>query len=132
MLAQIAFIVANLIIYWSGWDTLWKLGIAIVIGYVVIGVAMAFDKDRPALEWKSAMWLPVYLIGMGVISWLGGFGNGRNDLKLPWDIVIIAVFSLAVYYWAMATRLSRERMLDYVSKQALPEAETAAETPQAA
>jgi len=131
VLAPVAFIIANLIVYWSGWDTLWKLGLAIVLGYVVIGVAMMFDQDRPKLEWKSATWLPVYLAGMGVVSWFGGFGGGRNDLKLPWDILIIAAFSLVIYYWAMATRLPRERMLEYVAKQAMPEAEGAEAAPAA-
>src|SRR5246127_4657827 len=70
-LTPVAFVVANLIIYWSGLEVIWKLGVCIFIGYVLIGVAMAFDKARPPLDWKSAQWLPVYLIGMGIISWLG-------------------------------------------------------------
>jgi len=78
-LSPLAFILANLIIYWSGFPTLWKLGICIVIGYVLIGVCMLFDPQRPKIDWKAAQWLPVYLIGMGIISWLGQFptkGNG--------------------------------------------------------
>src|SRR5215472_6800873 len=77
-LTPVAFIIANLIIYWSGIQVLWKLGVCIIIGYVLIGISMAFDKERPPLDIKSALWLPVYLIGMGIISWNGQY-NGAGD-----------------------------------------------------
>jgi len=116
VLAPVAFVVANLIIYWSGFETVWRLGVAIVLGYVLIGITMALEKDKPAPNLKSAQWLPVYLIGMGIISWQGGFGSGENHLKLWYDIIVVAVFSLVIYYWAVSARLSREEMLDYVGK----------------
>src|SRR6516162_1226094 len=73
VLAPVSFVVADLLIYWSGFEVVWKLGIVLVIGYVIIGVAMAFDPQRPAIQWKSALWLPVWLIGLGIISWQGQF-----------------------------------------------------------
>ena len=125
VVAPIAFIMANLIIYWSGFEVLWKLAIAIVIGYVLIGIFMAFDKERPPLDWKSAQWLPVYLIGMGIISWQGQFSGGAvkspvNTGHIPfwWDMVIVAVFSLVIYFWAMATKLSKQEMMNLVGLQA--------------
>ena len=54
VLAPAAFVVADLLIYWSGFEVIWKLGIVLVIGYVLIGIFMAFDKQRPPLDWKSA------------------------------------------------------------------------------
>ena len=59
VLAPLAFVLSNLLIYWSGFEVLWKLAIAIVIGYALIGIFMAFDPQRPPLDWKSAQWLPV-------------------------------------------------------------------------
>jgi len=118
VLSPIAFIVANLIIYWSGFETVWKLGIVMVIGYLLIAACMAFDSQRPPLDWKSAQWLPVYLLGMGIISWQGQFGPD-NTGRIPfwWDMVIVAAFSLAIYFWAMASRLPRDEMLELVNKQ---------------
>jgi amino acid transporter len=128
VVAPVAFIIANLIIYWSGFETIWKLGIVLVIGYVLIGICMAFDSQRPPLDWKSATWLPAYLIGMGIISWQGQFGPD-NTGRLPfwWDMLTVAVFSLVIYYWAIAVKLPREEMLNLVNRQAartdeLPEA----------
>ncbi len=113
-----AFVVACLLIYWSGWLVVWKLGVVLVIGYVLMGISMAFDSKRPPLEWKSAVWLPVWLIGMGIISWQGQYGPGNTgNIPFWWDMLIVAVFGLAIYYWAMATRLPREEMLALVERQ---------------
>jgi amino acid transporter len=113
-----AFVVACLLIYWSGWLVIWKLGIVLVIGYVLIGISMAFDKQRPPLDWKSAVWLPVWLIGMGIISWQGQYGDGStHNIPFWWDMLIVAVFGLVIYYWAMVTRLPREEMLYLVERQ---------------
>jgi amino acid transporter len=124
ILSPIAFIVADLLIYWSGFEVVWKLGIVLVIGYVIIGVGMAFDRQRPPLDWKSAVWLPAWLIGLGIISWQGQYSGGAilspvntNNIPFWWDIVIVAAFSLGIYYWAMWTKLPRAEMLELVNRQ---------------
>jgi amino acid transporter len=129
-----AFVVACLLIYWSGFLVVWKLGVVLVIGYILIGISMATDKQRPPLDWKSAVWLPVWLLGMGIISWQGQYDGGAvappvNTGNIPfwWDMLIVAVFGLIIYYWAMVTKLPREEMLALVERQAvepeeLPEA----------
>ena len=129
-LAPTAFVVADLLIYWSGFEVIWKLGIVLVIGYLLIGISMAFDPQRPPLDWKSAVWLPAWLIGMGIISWQGQYSGASSSDKHPlpptntfhipfwWDILVVAAFSLAIYYWAMYTRLPRDEMLLLVNRQA--------------
>ncbi|MFK0290165.1 APC family permease [Streptomyces sp. NPDC090442] len=124
--APVAFIVANLIIYWAGWDTLWRLGVAIVLGYLLLGgsALLRLNPKVPHLDWKHAQWLPVYLLGMGAISWQGGFCStgpasrvscGATDaLPLWWDIALIAAFSLVIYYWAQAVRLPDEETREYI------------------
>jgi hypothetical protein len=103
---------------------LWKLGVVLVIGYILIGISMATDSQRPPLDWKSAVWLPVWLIGMGIISWQGQYSGGAvaapvntNNIPFWWDMVIVAAFSVIIYYWAMATKVSREEMLALVERQ---------------
>ena len=114
VIAPLSFVVASLIIYWAGWATLWRLGLAIILGYLLLGSYAAYATRKrlpnaPQLDWKAAQWLPVYLIGMGVISWQGGFGVGsEGNIPLWWDMLIIAGFSLAVYYWALAVGLRTE------------------------
>ena len=143
VISPIAFMVAGLIIYWSGWDTLQKLGYAIVIGYVLIGLNFVFrlNPHLPRLDWRSAQWLPVYLAGMGILSWKGRYcANGpasttmcsaTNSVPQWWDLVIVAGFSLAVYYWALVVRLPDEQAREYigdVNAQIGAAAETAPET----
>ena len=114
-LTPAAFVIADLLIYWSGFEVVWKLGIVLVIGYVLIGIGMVFDKHRPPLDWKSAVWLPVWLVGLGLISWQGQYGPGNTgNIPFWWDMLIVAVFSVVIFYWAMATRLPREEMLKLV------------------
>ncbi|MEZ0093125.1 APC family permease [Streptacidiphilus sp. EB129] len=120
VISPLSFVVASLIIYWAGWDTLWRLGVAIVIGYVLLGSYAMYARAKqlpnaPQLDWRAAQWLPVYLVGMGVVSWQGGFctnpGCGAtNNIPLWWDMGIVAVFSLAIYYWAMAVGLRTEEI----------------------
>ncbi|MDH6131342.1 amino acid transporter [Kitasatospora sp. MAA4] len=116
IVAPLSFVVASLIIYWSGWDTLWRLGLAIILGYLLLGsyAAYAIKKqlpNAPRLNWKSAQWLPVYLIGLGVISWQGGFGVGaQGNIPLWVDMGLIAAFSLGIYYWARAVALPAEEI----------------------
>jgi amino acid transporter len=127
VLSPLAFIVATMIIYWSGFETIWKLGVAILVGYVLIGISMYFDKQRPPLDWKSAQWLPVYLIGLGIISWQGQYSGGAklapvNTGNIPfwWDFLVVAGFSLAIYFWARAVKLPKEEMLNLVGRQSGP------------
>jgi len=124
VLAPISFVVANLIIYWAGFLTIWKLGIVLVVGYAIIAISMAADKQRPKLEWKSALWLPAYVIGMGLISWQGAYGGGAvkaplntNNIPFGWDFLVVTAFSLGIYYWAHYTSLSSAQIEANVQEQ---------------
>ena len=83
--APLGFIIANFIIYWSGFERHLEARHRIVIGYVIIGVCMAFDPQRPKLypprRGGPASWLPVYLIGMGIISWQGQYSGGASSAR---------------------------------------------------
>ncbi|WP_406195432.1 APC family permease [Kitasatospora sp. NBC_01560] len=113
VISPVAFVVASLIIYWSGWHTLSRLGLAIILGYGLLGsyAAYAIRKglpNAPRLDWRAAQWLPVYLVGLGLISWQGGFGDGRGNIPMWWDMGAVAVFAVAVYYWAIRVALPAE------------------------
>jgi amino acid transporter len=115
LLAPLAFVFSTLIVYWAGWQTYSTL---------MVGVAIA-----PKIDWAAAKWLFPYLIGLGFISYFGGFGQGgiiggisvfknilvggNGDLPLYWDLLVVTVFSLAIYSMAMASRLSKESVEGY-------------------
>jgi len=80
--------------------------------------SLHLDLDPPRIEWASAWWLLPYLVGLSVVSYLGDFGTGgilggagpfkdvlvggRAVIPMWWDMVCLAVLSLAVYAGAMA------------------------------
>ncbi|MDQ1615421.1 MAG: hypothetical protein QOJ60_1360, partial [Actinomycetota bacterium] len=56
VLAPAAFVIANFLILWSGWETDWKLGLAILIGYVILVATQALNMNpiQPVFNWRSA------------------------------------------------------------------------------
>ncbi|MGZ4438255.1 MAG: APC family permease, partial [Nocardioidaceae bacterium] len=130
ILSPFAFFVANLIILWSGWDTDWKLGIAILLGYVILAVSRVFhlNERAVALNWRAASWLPVYLVGMGLITYMSTFGP-KGWIPLWWDMAVVAAFSVVIYFWAMAVALSTEQIEAMISEVVLPEEEGLEQAP---
>jgi amino acid transporter len=113
VLAPLAFAVANLLILWSGWTTDWKLGVAILIGYVILAANQLFklNPTAPQFEIRSALWLPVYLLGMGAIVYLSDFGPTAHPwFPLWWDMLAVAAFSLAIYFWAQRVALPGDKI----------------------
>ncbi|PIQ43965.1 MAG: amino acid permease [Gammaproteobacteria bacterium CG11_big_fil_rev_8_21_14_0_20_46_22] len=101
LLSFLAFYICNLIVYWTGWPVISKMLLVIGIGYVVLlvsnrGVLKGFD-------FRHGVWLLFYLAGLGLISYFGAF-SGRNVLTFGWDFLVIALFSLAIFIWAYASR----------------------------
>jgi amino acid transporter len=128
--AALAFIVANEVLLFSGWAVAWKLIVAILLGFALLGISVATAKPeyRPKLDWPSAVWLWPWLIGGGVISYLSSFNTAtessipliglrgpRNTLTFGWDVLVMAVFSLAIYLLAMRVRLPDKEAQKYVS-----------------
>jgi amino acid transporter len=117
VLAPLAFAVANLLILWSGWTTDWKLGVAILIGYLILTVNQVFklNPTTPQFEVRSAVWLPVYLVGMGAIVYLSDFGPTAHPwFPLWWDILAVTAFSLAIFFWALHVALPTDKIQQLV------------------
>jgi amino acid transporter len=129
VLAPLGFVVANEIILFSAWAVVWKLVVAILIGFALLGISEATStpERRPALDWASAGWLWPYLVGLTVISYLGSFDIHNPDtvpllgLKgpinvLPFgvDVLVMALFSVAIYFLAIRLRLPDARVAEII------------------
>jgi amino acid transporter len=137
VVAPLAFILANEIILWSGWDTVYKLFVSVAIGYILIigNRLLNLNPIRPALDLRSAAWMPVYLLGMLVIVWQSQTFDVSNALykdagwlspsnpALPFglDMGLVAVLSLLVYYWAMNVALPKERIEQMIAEVVVAE-----------
>jgi amino acid transporter len=104
LLSLFAFYFCNLISYWTGWETIWKLDIAIGLGLLFF-IFSYFKNTLPKqdLSLKALLWIAPYLIGMSIISYLGAFG-GKNVLTFGWDFLVIGLFSMVILYLAVISR----------------------------
>lgn len=104
----LAFYFCNLICFWTGWETMSKLAIALVVGFLLFAIAYvrgSIDKNRAGL--KAIFWIAPYLAGLVIISYLGSYGGGLGILSFGWDFLVIGIFSVAIFYLAVITRTGR-------------------------
>jgi amino acid transporter len=99
-IAPVSFIISTEIAYWSTWQDL-----RYALPVTLIGVILFFFirvKDRPVrADIKSGAWLVVYTLFLLLISALGSFGGPVNAIGQPWDSIIVAIGSIAIYVWAI-------------------------------
>ena len=122
----LAFWASNLIVYWSGWLTGWKLYIAVLLGFVLLGVFRIFGGVRqgPMHFWQGFAWLFPWLAGLALISYLGNFpeeAEGAGNLGLlnfEWSALLLAGLSVVVYVIANKVALPTEVVLENIEHSA--------------
>ncbi|HET7593303.1 MAG TPA: APC family permease [Rhodanobacteraceae bacterium] len=101
VLGPLSFIVAALIVYWSGWGTVsWLLGLQVVL-YALYAAYVARHRSRRAQlaqDVRASLWLVGFYALVLAASWLGTFG-GRHVVEGPWDSLLVAAIAVLVYYW---------------------------------
>lgn len=128
--ATASFYICTLLIYWSGWNIVSKLGIAMLAGACVLLVYRFSSKRGRALDlnWKASIWMWPYFVGISLISFLGNFGHGLGVIPFGWDFAVIALFSIAITYLAVKFKLPAEVTQKYIQEIKL-EREEQATTP---
>lgn len=111
-----AFAIATLIVYWSGWDTVWRLAIALIVGLVLLLVRFRGRLDE--MDVTEALWLLPYFIGIGMISYLGQFGEGAlKQIPFGWDIVLCVLFSVVIFVLAVRSALPARKFNRYIAEE---------------
>lgn len=114
-LSALAFIIATLVVYWSGWDTIWRLGVCLGLGAIVLVIQTM--RQHRAADWAEAIWLVPYFIGIGIISWLGEFGGGTKVIPFGWDILLCSLFAFGIFVWAVKSALTKEKLEQYLKDE---------------
>lgn len=116
----LAFVVASLIIYWSGWHTMLHLGICLAIGFALM-LVRSKQGGFDSLDWREAAWLPPYLIGLVCFSYLGSFGGGSGMLPVGPDMIAIALMATGIYLLAVRLSLHKDKFNRYIAEEELDE-----------
>ncbi|HET7326268.1 MAG TPA: APC family permease, partial [Nocardioidaceae bacterium] len=111
----LAFWSSNLIVYWSGWTTVWKLMVAVLIGIVLLAF-FQLRKDTPPIDFASgAGWYLPWLGGLTLVSWLGDYG-GIGVLGFGVSIVVLLALSVLIYAIAQWVCLHPDRVQEHIDQ----------------
>jgi amino acid transporter len=104
----LAFWSSNMIVYWTGWETNYKLFLAVVLGFVLLAVTLAVHRsrgDEHRWDWRGGSWYWPWLAGLALCSWLSDYGGGKGVLHFDSAIPVMFVFSALVYWYASTCKL---------------------------
>jgi amino acid transporter len=111
-----AFCSANLILYWGGFDSAWKLACAMLVGLLLFAIGAWKSGRKSDHAVRNAVWIGPWLGGHVVIGALGRYGPNASNILPNWvDIAVLVVFSLAIFYWAIGQRLTDDGVSEAVA-----------------
>jgi amino acid transporter len=114
-----AFCSANLIIYWGGFESTWKLTCAMVVGLALFALGTWRCGTGAEHVVRNAIWIGPWLGGLVVIGALGRYGDPASNILPDWvDIAVVIVFSLVIFFWAVSLTLSKEGTAAAIAKDA--------------
>jgi amino acid transporter len=104
VMTMIAFYVCNMLLFWTGWKTIQHLLMAIAVGVLVLIYKIFSQRGEKWLgQWKQSWWLIPYIAGIGVLTYLGSFGGGKNVITFGVDFFVMAAFSLVIFWLAVSS-----------------------------
>jgi amino acid transporter len=119
VLLPAGFCSANLIIYWGGFETTWKLALAMLLGLVLFAIGAMRARTGAQRTIRNAFWVAPWLGGHVLLGAVGRYGPGARNLLPGWvDLAVVIVFALAIFYWAVSVTVTKEDAAAAVAKDA--------------
>ncbi len=105
----IAFIFSTLLIYWSTYPvTLYAL-VATLAGSIIF-IYQGISTKWEHVGIKHSLWIPLYIIGLIILSYIGGTQTGGlGYVSFPYDVVLVAVYG--VVFWFISQFLAPKKAL---------------------
>lgn len=120
ILLPTAFCSANLIIYWGGYDYTWKIACALVVGLLLFGIGSSIARTDALGMLRSSFWIGPWILGSVIIGALGRYGVGNHNWLPQWiDLLVVIAFSLVIYYWAISSAMSEEKVAAAIAKDSV-------------
>ena len=132
ILTPAAFCFASLLLYWGGFQTMWKIDIALIVGVVLFAIGIVVVKTDWRHMIRPALWILPWLAGMTIIGFFGRYTSETNGesshthIANWWDLIIVIAFSLVVFYYAVSVAIPSKRVKELVEvdhDQLVPEPE---------
>src|SRR5262249_59741169 len=111
VLSPLAFIFANLLVYFAGFSTVFWLEVLIVLGFLAFAIYQVRlpAARRTIIDPRAAAWVLPWLAGLLLLSWLGRYNGSpptvfgltmAAPLLLPhlWDLAPLPPFSPSLHY----------------------------------
>lgn len=110
ILAPIAFICSDWIVYWTGFRTNSVLFIIMLVGFILYALHYHLVARKPAASfgWRYIAWLLPWFGGMWILSALGDVDGGAGVLSFWPGVILTAIWSLIVLWIALRTALPPE------------------------
>lgn len=104
-LSALAFVLVGLVVYWTGWETNWKVFSLALAGGAMLSLLHLRRGDFSRLHTRQSLWFWLFIGGLAAISYVGNYGHGLGLLHHGFDMAIVAVLALAVFWYALKSRL---------------------------
>lgn len=119
IIAPFAFISANLIIFWSGVQTLnFLFGMLLI--FLLLALAWFYLSGRHrelSFGWKYGWWLLPYFGGMWLLTKMGTSEvGGIGWIPFYWDMALVAVYSLFVLWLALRCAVPHEESRTFLQQ----------------
>ncbi len=108
-IAFLGFFASNLIVFWTGWDTNWKLFVAVLIGFALLAIQTSSRpelRDEVRRTFRNGSWVLPWLAGLALISWLDSMNVSSALLY-----VLTLLLSAGVFWMAYSLRLTPEEVM---------------------
>ncbi|HJN38240.1 MAG TPA: APC family permease [Gammaproteobacteria bacterium] len=105
----ITLFICNILMYWSGWDTIQSIDASLIIGSLIY-YGYAYYHQHPVNESMQALWIVPHIILISVISYYGNYEGGHHLLPHGVDALCIAGVSIITMITAKACQYPDEQI----------------------
>jgi amino acid transporter len=112
ILTPAAFCSAGLLLYWGGFQTMWKIDCALIVGLILFSIGVSVARTDALRMIRPAIWIGPWLLGMTVICAIGRYTSDTNGVSSHthlaswWDLVVVIAFNLVIFHFAVRTAIS--------------------------
>ena len=114
-ISLLAMFASTLMLYWTGWDIIWKAAVAIGLSIIILGIYQKIKARHSTniIQWhiKQSFWLWGYLAVILVVSYLGPYGQGSAHVfGVYGGMEILFVLCVVVCFFATRQSLPAQTM----------------------